>query len=671
MNKMKKFASIATAVLMTACMAAPMTMSLTSSAATTYNLVANSLTDENKATIKTAMSNDSATDAEIAKYISDNWNTLILDSETYSFLQGKEKTAFVTVTETPDPVVIVNDGTTTEQANKIKINNAIGSDHTYKAYNIFKGTVTGTGDNKTITGATWGSDAIKEAVVGITALGLNTNSTADDAMTAIKNQDGKALGKLLGDALKNVTASATATDGEIDISTSGSGWYLIIDDASASLTNVDKKTAYSAYILGTVDAAKGAEINAKSDVPTVQKKVKENQEANYTSLEAAAYETDKSYNDIADYSIGKDVSFKLYGTLPDDYADYETYYYKFTDSLDSNFDKPTTLTIKAGSDTLTATFASNAWTVKKGEDVVDTCVVAYATDDNGFTVTFADLKAAFPSADKDTVITVEYTAKLNGTAVVGKPGQNNKVNLEYSNNPNKAGEGSKGKTPDDKVRVYTYGFELEKTFAADGSASDISDEELALWKSGGDDAIQFVLKDGTGSGASNIYVVNASDADKANGWDYVVAKNSDSSATTVIELFDKTNGGEKNKLGVKIKGLDEGTYYLTEINAPDGYNKVTDVPVTITANTGNTQDWGMTEDTLTEFKYKVGEDTEVTQTGNNVNGIAEGKVVNKKGSSLPSTGGIGTTLFYVGGGAMVAVAGVFLITKKRMSKKED
>ncbi len=670
MNKMKKFASIATAVLMTACMAAPMTMSLTSSAATTYNLVANSLTDENKATIKTAMSNESATDAEIAKYISENWDTLILDSETYSFLQGKEKTAFVTVTETLDPVVIVNDGTTVEQANKIKINNAIGSGHTYKAYNIFKGTVTGTGDNKTITGAAWGSDAIKEAVVGITSLGLTSTSTADDAMTAIKSKDGKTLGKLLGAALKDVVASATATSDTIDISTSGSGWYLIIDDASGTLSG-DDGTAFSAYILGTVDATKGAEINAKSDVPTVQKKVKENQEANYTSLEAAAYETDKSYNDIADYSIGKDVSFKLYGTLPDDYADYETYYYKFTDSLDSNFDKPTTLTIKAGSDTLTATFASNAWTVKKGEDVVNTCVVAYATDDNGFTVTFADLKAAFPNADKDTVITVEYTAKLNGTAVVGKPGQNNKVNLEYSNNPNKAGEGSKGKTPDDKVRVYTYGFELEKTFAADGSASDILDEELALWKSGGDDEIKFELKDGTGSGASNIYVVNASDADKANGWDYVVAKNSDSGATTEIELFDKTNGGAKNKLGVKIKGLDEGTYYLTETDAPEGYNKVTDVPVTITANTGNTQDWGMTEDTLTEFKYKVGEDTEVTQTGNNVNGIAEGKVVNKKGSSLPSTGGIGTTLFYVGGGAMVAVAGVFLITKKRMSKKED
>jgi LPXTG-motif cell wall-anchored protein len=117
-------------------------------------------------------------------------------------------------------------------------------------------------------------------------------------------------------------------------------------------------------------------------------------------------------------------------------------------------------------------------------------------------------------------------------------------------------------------------------------------------------------------------------------------------------------------------GLDEGTYILRETAAPNGYNTAPDQTVVIEATTANNQTWAMAEanTALTGFKYTVNSDDAVVET--EIDGIAKLYVINQGGTSLPSTGGIGTTIFYLSGGILVVGAGVSLIAKKRMKDAE-
>lgn len=153
---------------------------------------------------------------------------------------------------------------------------------------------------------------------------------------------------------------------------------------------------------------------------------------------------------------------------------------------------------------------------------------------------------------------------------------------------------------------------------------------------------------------------------------------------TVPATVEKLVSGKDGKF--IIKGIDEGTFLLEETDAPAGYNKLTSaVKLVVDANTKDVasgeigtdrQDWQYGKETtqgelaLVDLTLKVDEKQAVSSDDTN-KGIVKTNIENSKGSTLPSTGGIGTTLFYVGGGAMVAVAGVFLITKKRMGRRED
>lgn len=247
------------------------------------------------------------------------------------------------------------------------------------------------------------------------------------------------------------------------------------------------------------------------------------------------------------------------------------------------------------------------------------------------------------------MVTVEYNAKLNNNAEIGLPGQENKVDLTYSNNPNSSykpdttdenedtpdtpgtpGENT-GKTPEDKVIVFTYEADFTKI---DG----VTKAHL--------EGVEFKLKNANGE------YVTLDENGKVTGWD--------TAGTTI-----KSNASGQ----FKIIGLDDGDYTLEETKPLPDYNPIADTTLIINAGTVNNQTWnGTPADALTSFKYKIGNSE---MEGTPADGIASGTIENKKGSSLPSTGGIGTTLFYVCGGAMVAVSGIFLITKKRMDKNKD
>lgn len=210
-----------------------------------------------------------------------------------------------------------------------------------------------------------------------------------------------------------------------------------------------------------------------------------------------------------------------------------------------------------------------------------------------------------------TQIEVEYSAKLNENAVVGLPGNANEIKLQYGD------ENKPSYTPVDKTITYTWDTKVIKYTTKDKKEILLSG---AIFKLSTDEAGNTVLK--FHNLGENKYEVCA---DIACTKEHVTEITTDSTGTFLIE------------------GLDAGTYYLTETKAPDGYNKLA-TPVTVTI-TGAT----------------TGEDGKLTYT------TLENKVENKTGAELPSTGGMGTTLFYVVGGILVVAALVLLVTKKRMS----
>ncbi|MFR2443211.1 MAG: SpaA isopeptide-forming pilin-related protein [Ruminococcus sp.] len=532
-------------------------------------------------------------------------------------------------------------------AQTVTITQATGNaeaDHTYSAYQIFKGTVV----DGALTGIDWNKDIVNDgalltALKGDTQLGkyfANCTSAAEVAAalnakvagteegteTSVFANNG-ALTQHFAELVKanlkdNVTASATSAKNgtSAELSITADGYYLIVDDTANLQTG-----AYSRYILTTVDADSDTTLSIaqKASSPTVVKKVKENTDVDdYTYTDARGSQTDKDYNDVADYNIGDAVPFKLYGTMPSTIGDYEHYRYIFHDTLGTQFTAP----------------AVGDVTVKvDGKNAVGATV---AIAGNEITVTFADIKDG-NTITASSVVTVEYSAVLNKTAQIGLSGQENAVKLEYSNDSYWDGSGTPttSKTPEDKVIVFTYELDVTKQ-------DSVTDKKLK-------DA-EFNLKNAADKYAKvdeNGYVT---------GWVDTVAE------ASVLK-------SDANGL-FKVIGLDDGTYTLTETKAPTGYNLL-NAPVTLKldATTANGQNWDVFDATkaLTDLTLTV--DTGAAQPAKTPGegdsfgkyGVVETTVLNTSGSSLPSTGGIGTTIFYVAGGVLVVGAGVLLITKKR------
>lgn len=524
-------------------------------------------------------------------------------------------------------------------AQTVTITQATGNaeaNHTYSAYQIFTGTVD---DTSKLTGIDWNNNVVDAAgllsalksdaqlsayfenctTAAEVAAALNANVVGGDTK-AFQNDNAltQHFAELVKAKLKSDATAVKSTNNTLTFA--ADGYYLIVDD-TANL----QEGAYSRYILTTVDAsAADTTINEKASSPTVVKKVKENTDVDdYTYTDAEKERTDENYNDVADYNIGDSVPFKLYGTMPSTIGDYEHYRYIFHDTLGTQFTAP----------------AVGGVTVKvDGKDAVGATV---AIAGNEITVTFADIKNG-NTITANSVVTVEYSAVLKTDAKIGLPGQVNAVNLEYSNDSYWDGKSTPttSKTPDDKVIVFTYELDVTKQ---DG----VTNKKLK-------DA-EFNLKNADGK-----YVTVDTDG-HVTGW-------VDTEAEASVLKSDVKNGL------FKVIGLDDGTYTLTETKAPTGYNLL-NAPVTLNldATTANGQNWDVFDATTALTNLTLTVDAGAAQPAKTPGegasfgqyGVVETTVLNTSGSSLPSTGGIGTTIFYVAGGVLVVGAGVLLITKKR------
>ena len=261
---------------------------------------------------------------------------------------------------------------------------------------------------------------------------------------------------------------------------------------------------------------------------------------------------------------------------------------------------------------------------------------AAATAGGGsLTITFDNLKTV-ASVTSDSEIVVKYTAKLLNTAVIGQPGNPNEVYLEYASNPNFSGTGTPptSHTPEDTVLVFTYQLNVNKVDGAD-TTKHLSGAEFKLK----------CVKAETEATWNGKWVTVADN--KVTGW---------------VDTQDKGTALTTGTDGLAwVAGLDAGTYELYETKAPVGYNRVKD-PITIVI--AATLDKGEDTPALTALTIKVG--SGAAEDGNMAGGTVAATVQNNAGATLPETGGIGTTLFYIIGGTLMVGAAVFLVIRKRI-----
>ncbi len=316
---------------------------------------------------------------------------------------------------------------------------------------------------------------------------------------------------------------------------------------------------------------------------------------------------ESDWQDSADYDIGDDIPYQITGSMPSNIDMYSTYKYIFTDTMTKGL-----------------SYASGNAKIKiDGKDVTDSFRESIQKNDGSTVVTWSceNLKGiSGVTLNKDSEVVVTYSCKLNEDAVIGAAGNPNTVNLTYSNNPNQGGEGDTGITPDDKNIVFTYKVVVNK----------VDQDKKAL------------------AGAT-----------------FTLSKVNADSTTDKIKDFTFSANDEKNIF--TASGLDDGTYVLKETTTPSGYNTIEDQYFTISADHDIKSDSPALK-SLSGNKVD-GTATTISFTPNLSEGSLTTDVVNKKGSSLPSTGGIGTTIFYVIGSVLVIGAGVLLVTRRRMNKK--
>lgn len=375
-------------------------------------------------------------------------------------------------------------------------------------------------------------------------------------------------------------------------------------------TSVGEGEVFTDYILQVV---KNVTVQPKSGKPTLDKQIKHNE----TGV----------WGVVGDNQIGDTVEFRTITTVPN-VSGYTQYKYVIYDEmsagLTSNVKNENDVTIKVND---TTELDKNYYTVTVDE-----------TNANKFTVTVDVLKAIQDNKMlAGNELYTYYTGILNENAKVYNDGkQDNKAYLEYSNNPHD--NKTTNSTPVKVVYDWTFKMGVKKVDGADGTP--LTDAKFVLSKEKNCD-LGAIGDDGQPHNTENLISL---------------IKNSDGSYTVAPAGY---NGSVVNVItagDITINGLDDATvYYLYETKAPAGYNRLTAaVRFEITATYSDAGD----------------NCTSVTATVNNdVQSSVSVNVRNNKGSTLPSTGGIGTTLFYVIGGVLMAVAAVLLVTKKRMNNK--
>lgn len=517
------------------------------------------------------------------------------------------------------------------------------SDHTYYAYQVFAGTY----DTATqrLTDVTWGSGVDSANLLAA----LKADTTYGSSFTSCVTAEDVAL--VISESYSSDTAFATQfakiTAGNLSSTHTDSGAPTGSDPYVYTITGLDDgyyfvteaafsgtvDNAYTKYILQVVN---DVTVNAKTDKPAIALKVLENNDAAYKD----------TWNDAADYSIGDSVPYRIVSIVPD-MTYFDTYYYQITDTISSGstYDTGSAKVYYVSGSGDMYTLETSTSTGAGGTELSGGFTVTPTA--GGFTVTFSDLSATsgVPALGGGYIV-VEYTATLDSDAVVGNPGNPTEVYLTYSNNPNDSTGAETGVTPKDEVVVYTFSLPIEKT---DDSATPVSLTGATF----------AVFTDETAATTA------ASDPATSTNFDSAL-KFTGSTGSYLLSSTGSYTLADDGTGTYSVSGLDQGTYYLVEIAAPAGYNRIS-TPVTVTIDPAY-------NDGLLSSAYVDGhipDETLDQLTAVAVNSGSSLTVVNVAGFTLPSTGGMGTTLFIAGGIGLMLLAVILVIVRKKSSSAKN
>lgn len=539
---------------------------------------------------------------------------------------------------------------TAATADTITINkNEKNGDVKYKAYQIFKADVVDEPDNsdKVVSNVDWAENLKNNETVKTTIINAIKGATGGDSLPD------KPSAQDIADWLSDKNHVNTSTDTRLDkdhvlnkiakaiidngiaqtgdsfkagepFNAKSNGYYLFVTDENSLSTPQDANANAGTSPIFAVVGGKGVTVAEKTKIPTIKKEI-----LNDNKEKQGGYTVQDGWSYVADSQVGQEISYKLTGSIADNYATYDSYAYKFTDTLTEGLTYVGSLEVYAQNGQSYTKISPKSYTV-----------VGPTEDNNTLTVSFngKGLKSATAANESDslyidakTQIVVFYKAKLNSKASYEAFGNKNEVYLEYSNNPMAEGAGKS------EIKVVTdHVFRLDVTKTDKDTGSALTGKNLQA--------------------GFKVKVIRGDEGTLDNKW---LGENGEIvEESQAYEFKTQLDDGK-----VYIPGLDTGTYQITETTTPAGYNTVAPFEITVAPSYKNNGEL----DTLT-----VSSNNKEMTVIEDANGATIPLTIkNKKGSGLPLTGLNGVTFTWIAGGAVLCIGVAHLIRSRKQAEESE